>query len=125
MHCPYTFDLAGAAPSQLDCSLDGLTGTAKRNNALVGRSVGRATGVFASCFGKLDALTLPFASGFIVVAGHLQGQLQKQLLNRLQDDFCDSVGLGRNVGEIDQPRHRQLCSRGPDPAHKLLGLGQR
>jgi hypothetical protein len=47
----------------LALQLDGLTITAKRNNTLVGRSVGHATGVFASRFGKLDALTLPFAAG--------------------------------------------------------------
>jgi hypothetical protein len=45
MHCPYAFDLTGAAPSQLDCSLDGLASAAKRNNALVGRSIGHATGI--------------------------------------------------------------------------------
>jgi hypothetical protein len=81
MHCPYAFDLAGAATGQLDCALDGLASAAKRNDMLVGCSIGYTTCVFASRFGELDALTLPFAAGFIVVAGHLQSQLQKQFLN--------------------------------------------
>jgi hypothetical protein len=66
MHCPYAFDLAGARTSQLGCALDSLTSAAKRNNMLVGRSVGHTTGVFASRFGKLDALMLPFAAGHVV-----------------------------------------------------------
>ena len=81
MHCPDAFDLAEAAPGQFCCLLDGLAGGAQRDDALVGSGIGAATGVFASYLCQPHPLALPFAAGFIVVASHLQSQLQQQLLH--------------------------------------------
>lgn len=75
---PDALDLARAAARQLGGAPDRQSGPAQGDDALVGRRVGPPSGVLARRLGQLDALALPFAPGLVVVARHLQCQLEQQ-----------------------------------------------
>ncbi len=123
MHSPDSLDLAHAATSQLGGPLDSLAGAPQLNNASVGAYVRCPSHIFACGFSKLDSLPLPLAARFIIVPGHLQRQLQEQLLDRLQNDPGNTFGFGCQVGEINQAGNGQLRPLAPDRSHQLLGLG--
>jgi len=72
----------------------------------------------------LDSLALPLAPGFVVVAGHLQGQLEEQLLHRFENDPRHAVGFRCKVREIHQTRHRKLCALSSDRGDELFGFGE-
>lgn len=63
----------------------------------MGCGIRSAAGILASGFGKLDTLALSFAACLIIVAGHLQGQFEQELLHRFQNDLGNTVGLGRKI----------------------------
>ena len=83
---PYSFNLACTAARQFSRALDCQAGTTQRNDALVRRRVGDTPSVFVGGLGKPHALALTFTAAFLVVTGHLQSQLEQQLLHRLQHD---------------------------------------
>ena len=72
----YSLDLACAASSQLSGFLDRMASSTQRHNALMRRVIGLPPGVFAGSLGKLHALALSLAAGFVIVSRHLQGQLE-------------------------------------------------
>lgn len=124
MDGPDALDLAGATGSERGYFADGVTGGAQRDNSLVGGDIRCATSVFSGHFGKLDPLALLFAPGFVVVAGHLQGELQKQILRRVEHNPRNAFACGGEVGEIDQAGHRELRPLGPDRGDQLFGFGE-
>ena len=103
MDGPYPLHLAFTAPGQFGGTLDRLTYAAQRDDALMGGGIGDTPRVFAGGFGKLHTLTLSLAACLIVIARHLQGQLEEQLLHRLQHDPGDAVSPGREIGQNVPP----------------------
>jgi len=72
MHRPNAFGLTNATAGQLRSLFDGLTGSTKCDDPLVGSYVGNAASVFFGCLGNLDTLALPVSSGLVIFARHLQ-----------------------------------------------------
>src|SRR4051794_6082023 len=91
----------------------------------MGGDIGYTPRIFAGGLGKLHTLTLSLAAYLVVIARHLQGQLEQQLLHRLDHYPGDTVSLGRELGQIDQARHGQPRPLAPDRAHQPLSLAQR
>ena len=122
---PDALDLTGTAACQLGGAPDRQTAAAQRDDAFMRGRVGTAPSILACRLGQLNALALPFAPGLVVVAGHLQGQLEQQLLHRLQHDARHALGACRHFTEIDQSGNGQPCALGADRMDQLLGFGQR
>ena len=76
MNSPHSLDLTWAAPSEFSGPFYSLARPTQRYDTLVSGSISTTTDVFACGFGELDALALPLAPRLIVIAGHLQCQLQ-------------------------------------------------
>nr|P22994.1 RecName: Full=Uncharacterized 28.3 kDa protein in PAR locus; AltName: Full=ORF 5 [Escherichia coli]AAA26413.1 putative [Plasmid RP4] len=122
---PHSFDLARAASDQLGRLGNARSAGAKRDDAVVHAGVTFAAGVAAGGLRQLDTLTLTLAPILVVVAGHLQGELQKHVLDGFQNDFRHSVRLGGQLRQVHHARHGQLGPFGPDRRNQALGLGQR
>ncbi len=125
MQRPYALDLAFTAPGQPGRLWNAVACGAQRHDAFMHLRVGLAAGVAAGVLRQLDALPLPLAAILVVVAGHLQRQLQKHVLDRLQHHLCHALRLGGQVGQIDHARDSQARALGADRGHEAFGLGQR
>jgi hypothetical protein len=64
----------------------------------MGCGIRYATSILASDLGELNTLALSFAACLIVIAGHLQGQFEQELLHRFQNNPGNTVGISRKIG---------------------------
>lgn len=77
MRCQYAFYLGGAVASDPRRRGNAVSGLTQDYHLLVSAAVLGAACIATFLLGLLDALALPFSPRFVLIAGCLQGQLQR------------------------------------------------
>jgi hypothetical protein len=101
VECPYPFHLALAAPGQLGSALVRQPRAPQRDDALMGGDICHPPRIFASRLGTLHTLALSLSASVVFIPRHLKGQLEQQLLHRVDHDPGYAVNVGREFGQID------------------------
>lgn len=116
---PDPLDLACAAIRQASGFRNAVATSPENDHTVMQGLIRAATAILALLLGELDALLLAGPTIFIVLAGHLQGDLEQHVLDGFEHDLRHVLGAGCNLGQINDAGHGERCPLVADGGHEF------